>query len=366
MSISRFFFVIFLFSLLHVSAQSLNSLSVLESSVDETSGLILIDDRIVTHNDSGGGSFLFEIDESNGDIIRQVEVINATNKDWEDIDLDDSHIYIGDFGNNSGSRKDLKIYKISRLDYIDEDNRVTAQVIEFSYEDQTDFTSASMATNFDAEGLIAYGENLYVFTKNWIDNRTNVYKIPKEPGAYIAEKTDSFDSRGLVTGATFSSVSNRIVLIGYAGITPFLIELSNFSDGKFSNGQITRRNLGVPAGFSIQIEAVAFDGEDRLLFSSEDNFSGSAGLMYLALSTLGSDELDRIQTLIYPNPVGSKLWVESRSRIRQVEIFDYSGKLILKKEVDSDSVSLEELPQGNYFIRLYNESGETIKKLIRE
>ncbi len=153
------FILLFLFQM--ALSQDLATLSLLENTVEESSGLIYLDGRIITHNDSGGSSSLFEIEESTGNVIRQVTIANATNRDWEDIEYDATHIYIGDFGNNNGTRQDLKVYKVTIADYLNGDDQATAEIIEFSYEDQLDFTSSPMNTNFDAEGLIAYEDHLF-------------------------------------------------------------------------------------------------------------------------------------------------------------------------------------------------------------
>jgi hypothetical protein len=295
-----------------------------------------------------------------------VTIENATNRDWEDIEKDGTYIYIGDFGNNNGSRTDLKIYRISQSDYLDGNNSATAEVIEFSYEDQTDFTPSPLDTNFDAEGLIAYNDFLYVFTKNWIDNRTHIYRLPKVPGTHSAVRIDEFDSGGLVTGGTYNSDSDQVVLVGYTGISPFLTQLSGFSDGKFSNGSINRSSLRVPSGISVQVEAIAFEDGSRHLLSSESSFLGDAGLMDIALSTLSVENIDQLESLIYPNPAREMLWVTVNPPLKRIEIYDYNGRLVLEKKVESDAVSLDELPKGSYLIRLYSDSGVMVKKLIRE
>ncbi len=357
---------VFFFTFLSIEGQDLSLLSNLENSIEESSGLIYLDGRVITHNDSGGGAFLFEVNEQTGNVTRQVTIVNATNRDWEDIEQDDAYIYIGDFGNNNGSRKDLRVYRISKSDYLDGDDMATAELIEFSYEDQTDFTSANMDTNFDAEALIAYEDFLYIFTKNWIDGRSHIYRLPKEPGTYSATRIDEFNSEGLVTGATYNSISDRVILVGYSGISPFLTQLSGFTNGKFSNGSIIRSELNVPLGISVQVEAIAFENETRHLLTSESNFLGDAGLMEISLSTLSVEDVSNLETLIYPNPARDKLWIAVDSPLKRIVIYDYNGRLILEKNVNSDSVSLEELPKGNYLIHLFNETGETIRKLIRQ
>ena len=221
---------LFLFFTFLGFSQEFSRLTYLSDDVAETSGLIFFDDRLITHNDSGGMNALYEISSENGNVLRTVEIGNATNVDWEDICHDTEFIYIGDFGNNNGDRKNLRVYKISKTDYLNLES-VNAEVIEFSYADQSDFESAPNDTNFDAEALISFGADLFIFTKNWIDRRTNIYKLPKVPGTYEIQRIDEFDPSGLITGGTYNSDSNKVLLTGYSGIRAFLIELSGFSNG---------------------------------------------------------------------------------------------------------------------------------------
>jgi len=151
-----------------VQGQQLNLLAALQDSLRETSGLVYFNQKLITHNDSGGEPALYEIDSTSGKIIRTVTIGNATNVDWEDICIDSTYFYIGDFGSD-GSRRDLKIYRLPISSYLTtSDDTVTADIIHFSYEDQTDFTPAQFNTNFDAEALIASPDSLYIFTKNWV------------------------------------------------------------------------------------------------------------------------------------------------------------------------------------------------------
>jgi hypothetical protein len=57
----------------------------------------------------------------------------------------------------------LKIYKISKEDYDDADDTAAAEII--SYINQLDFTPKLNNTNWDAEGLISYGDKLLIFSK---------------------------------------------------------------------------------------------------------------------------------------------------------------------------------------------------------
>ena len=145
-----------------VMSQDLSKVTSLNDDIAETSGLIYFQNKLITHNDSGGMNALYEIDKADGNILRTVTINGATNVDWEDICQDDEYIYIGDFGNNSGNRTNLKIYKVLKSDYLNSES-VNAQIIEFDYADQNDFTSSPNNNNFDAEALISYDGSLYVF-----------------------------------------------------------------------------------------------------------------------------------------------------------------------------------------------------------
>ena len=147
---NQFWFLIFMVLLSNeVRGQQLTDVVALNSALNESSGLIFLDQKLITHNDSGGEAALYEIDTLTGNIARKVIIANANNIDWEDICHDSNYIYIGDFGNNSGSRTNLRIYRLSIPSYLTSSNdTVYVDTIQFSYADQIDFTPSSFATNF--------------------------------------------------------------------------------------------------------------------------------------------------------------------------------------------------------------------------
>ena len=261
---------------------SFNQLSIvtqLSDLVDESSGLVFLNNNLITFNDSGGSNSLYEIDVFNGEVIRTVDIINATNNDWEDISVDSEYIYIGDFGNNYGNRQDLLIYKISISDFLNSaNNSVYAEEINFSYSDQINFQSNPYNSNFDAESIISLNDSLYVFTKNWVDGKSNVYSISKNAGNYIASKIDSVDAQGLITAAEYNINSNTVTLLGYDTDSPFIIELSNFNESNFSQGLISKFPLTVPETSSIQTEGLT--NIDNYYYISAEGYLGNPQVLY--------------------------------------------------------------------------------------
>ncbi|MBM9537994.1 hypothetical protein [Desulfobulbus alkaliphilus] len=239
--------------------------------VHETSGLLFYDSRLWTFNDSGGEPVLYAIDQSNGTVTQRVRVNNVHNHDWEDITRDDTYLYVGDFGNNAGTRTNLAVYKVPLAALPKSgDAEVEAEIIRFRYPDQVSF-APSRTHNFDCEAMIAAGDFLYLFSKNRGDLRTNLYRIPKKPGNWVAETLDNFNSGGLVTGADFTKEHNEVILTGYnrfrGEYIPFLWLLFDFKGFNFLDGNKRRIEL-----FDLkapQVEGVTYTTDRDVFLSAE-------------------------------------------------------------------------------------------------
>ena len=240
----------------------------LANSIKESSGLIKLDNQLWTHNDSGDGAKLYQIDENSGSILKTVTINNAVNKDWEDITYDDTHVYIGDFGNNRGNRKDLKIYKISRDD-LKTKNDINAEVINFSYNDQHDFSRKSdKNNNYDCEAMIVKNDKLYLFSKNWGDQQTRLYELDTTTGTHIARYKNSFNIKGLVTGASFNKEFNILLLSSYSKLLNTSIwSFSNINNSDFFKGEA--KKLTLTNSIQAQIEGITFIDDHKAYLSSE-------------------------------------------------------------------------------------------------
>jgi hypothetical protein len=239
-------------------------LDTLPSIIWETSGLVPLGDQWITHNDSGDAPQLYVIDKTSADNLRVVSIENANHIDWEDVAVDDTYLYIGDFGNNLGDRQDLRIYRVLLSDL--GGASANAEVIEFTFEDQTDFTSNS-DTNFDAEALVTLGDSLYVFTKERGQMGTTAYRLPKEPGTYAASNQGSYAVNGLVTAAQYDAVTDRLWLCGYSSILiPFVALVEEVSQGSVLSGP--KQKFSINTGIA-QIEALSIDAEGMIYLSSE-------------------------------------------------------------------------------------------------
>lgn len=241
----------------------------LPKEVNETSGLFFHNGLLWTHNDSGGKPILYGLDTINFEVVQKVTLANAKNKDWEDVCTDGENVYIGDFGNNKGKRKNLRIYTFPLRDIPKEGNvSLTVDSIRFSFADQTVFEYEKHNHDFDCEAMFATDEYLYLFSKGWATGTTRLYRLSKTPGKQVAEVVNGFDSQGLITGADYDRESGILVLVGYVKNVwlPFLYLIYDFDD---EGVNLSNRRFELHNYLGTQTEGICFYDKGKCYLSAE-------------------------------------------------------------------------------------------------
>jgi len=242
--------------------------SELPKEIKETSGLFFHNGRLWTHNDSGGKPILYALDTTTFQVVQRITLANAKNRDWEDVCTDGQRVYVGDFGNNKGRRKDLKIYMFPLSSIPDEgDASVTVDTICFSFEDQTSFEKAYF-TDYDCEAIFATDEYLYLFSKGWLTGTTRLYRLTKQPGTQVAKVVNGFDSKGLITGADYDPENGTLVLVGYVRDVwmPFLYLIYDFDD---EGVKLSNRRFEMHQYLGLQAEGICFFDKGKCFLSAE-------------------------------------------------------------------------------------------------
>lgn len=244
----------------------------LQQEINETSGVEFYQGFLYTFNDSDNKPEIYKLNAKTGDILQTLKVKNAKNIDWEEIARKGDTIFIGDFGNNLGNRKDLTIYSLI-LPKDTVNNEVSLDVfnkIPFIFEDQTDFSNKDyLTTNFDCEAFVYYAENLHIFTKQWGNNQTTHYQLDlsSNESPKIARKIETFNTECVITGADI--FDNELYMIGYTKETfAFIWKFSHFLDGKFFNGQAQKTFIGFTPSIA-QVEGIAVT-QDKIYVTGEE------------------------------------------------------------------------------------------------
>jgi hypothetical protein len=348
---------------------------VLDNVLSETSGLIIWNNYLWTHNDNSDTN-LYSLDTATAAIVQALPLSGVHNNDWEDIAQDSNYFYIGDFGNNgNGNRTDLKILRIAKTSVLI--GSPIADTINFSYADQTDFTPAGANnTDFDCEAFIVTHDSIFLFTKQWVSEKTGVYALPKAPGTYSAQLKTGYDVSGLITGATYLESKRLVVLCGYSSLLqPFIYLLYDFSDYDFFSGN--KRKISVSLPF-YQTEGIATANGLKYYLSNEYftqppfvtneqkvhilDLSQYIGiyLNYLLQST--SEIKSENAVRLYPNPANDFIIIEVSKSLLLSDflITDSAGKTVMKGKLSEETskIRLKKMRSGQYYIMV----GETWKQ----
>lgn len=297
MRLKQFFFILLLLPGINGYSQVTNILLSdtvrLNELLEESSGLVFVDGKLWTHNDSGGRPEIYAVDPDSGDIIQTVTLTGINNNDWEDLAASGEYLYIADTGNNiTGARTDLAIHKI-RLKDIPQTGDVSIpfdkiETIHFYYPEQDTLSvvTGSNNTPYDCEAIIVVNDTIRLFTKDWTSAvngyGTSEYLLPVQPlpnsQKYAAEFFKRHDEIGfLVTGADHSE-SGRVILIGYgteAGFGNHMLRLySDFKNNDISTGTVFVKSIGTPLSVG-QAEGICFGENDLAGFISNERFSAS-------------------------------------------------------------------------------------------
>lgn len=246
-----------------------------------------VSDLIWVAEDSGNKNTIYGL-APDGKITHTVTLENAKNVDWEDLTADEEgNLYVGDFGNNDNTRKDLCIYKVNAGDLKNE-TAVSPSKIEFYYPEQKQFPPKKSELFYDAESFFIYKGNFYIFTKNrskGFDGTVMLYKVPNQSGNHKAQLLGKFKAcdsyhKCAITSADISPDGKKIALLSSSKVWI----LSDFKADDFLNGKTEMFELNDVT----QKEGICFKDNQTLLIVDEKSKKTGGNLYEIKLSDLKS------------------------------------------------------------------------------
>ncbi|MEZ5196753.1 MAG: T9SS type A sorting domain-containing protein [Bacteroidales bacterium] len=213
-----------------------------------------------------------------------------------------------------------------------------------------------------------FGDDLYLFTKNWVDYKTRCYQLPKQAGTHIAAYQSTFNINCLVTGAEVMQTSNSLMLIGYnTSGGSFTWTFENFTDDNFFNGNSTELIWTTLS----QIEGVCMANDGNGIYISSEKFSSflDPTLFYLDIpantTTIENQNIEGFR--IYSN--NNLLIIQSgtdESVSAHIQLLNIAGTILYNKQfVNQQQVQIPlTVSKGIYLLVVATTEGATTYKIV--
>lgn len=143
-----------------------------------------------------------------------------------------------------------------------------------------------------------------------------------------------------------------------------VIQSQNLDRVAISSGGISSDTLNATIGeifvFSVNSSGISLDAGSQ---SDESNTGGIP-------NSITQTDISRTEILVYPNPVKDNLNLKINglnSETISFQVYDVSGKLVLQSNKSGINnlynIKVEQLQQGNYFIKGYTANGLSIGEI---
>jgi hypothetical protein len=224
-------------------------------------------DALWTHNDSGGGPYLYAF-RLEGEPLGRFPVDSAWALDWEDLAsaklAEGPVLLIADSGDNLRLRGGGTLYLVEEPDpATPEAGANLLQAIDYRYGEG----GADGSLDCEAVAIDAAQRQVLLVSKSWRPDHppTRVYQLalPAEPGRYDrdARRIATLDEVRMVTAMDVSADGRRMVLLTGAGIRLFEREA-----GEAWSAALARPGRTVEAPRLPRAEAICFSRDGERLF----------------------------------------------------------------------------------------------------
>lgn len=170
----------------------------------------------------------------------------------------------------------------------------------------------------------------------------------------------SFDIKMALNGSPNSITGNEKIQIGtmsnknnFNSFLPYGEDFAMNATGTFSTEPIT-----FPQGHKYVAMKLDFDSEPHKVLLLDN-------IKWTSQNSLGTNETSVNKNGVYPNPVSSTLYIDSKLEVQSAQIFDLNGKLV--KVSDEKSIPVQDLMNGVYILKMNFKNGTSeTQKFIKK
>lgn len=119
-------------------------------------------------------------------------------------------------------------------------------------------------------------------------------------------------------------------------------------------------NAGYGSGF---FKLMAADGTQ--IFKDNGKFGAQATYMVDVLYPAGIEEVTA-ENSIYPNPATDQITINSTDNVQRVEIYNMQGQLVKAETGAVNNISVKDLANGMYTLKLTTDNGTSIHKIVKK
>ena len=176
-----------------------------DPAITESSGLARVGDRVLTHNDSGDGPYVYVVDPSTGATVGRTTYSTGEVTDVEAMAVGPGgSVWMGDIGDNTASRDHVTVYKLPTVK--DGNHTVAAQHYDLRYPDGP--------TNAETLLVDPRDGRLFIVSKSLFGGR--IYEAPETLSPdHVNLLTPVGRASGLVTDGAFFPDGRHVVLRTY-------------------------------------------------------------------------------------------------------------------------------------------------------
>ncbi|MBD0352557.1 MAG: hypothetical protein ICV65_15525, partial [Flavisolibacter sp.] len=202
--------------------------------------------------DSGNPSQLYLLGYD-GKVAKKIYIKGATNRDWEDMALSGSYIYIADIGDNNAVYPDYTIYKFTEPKAT-ADTVTEEEAIRFKYPDGS----------HDAEAFLVdpATKDIFIITKR--DNPSRIYKLAypySTTSINMLQLSGTLPYSGVVSAA-ISAKGTELIIKTYTNLYYY-----SRNTGSSIAEALTKSFTKLPYQVEPQGEAVTFANDDSGYFT---------------------------------------------------------------------------------------------------
>lgn len=121
---------------------------------------------------------------------------------------------------------------------------------------------------------------------------------------------------------------------------------------------------GINAGYGVgYFQLLAEDGSQ--IFKDNGKFGSQATYMINVAYPAGIEDVT-VENSIYPNPATDNIIINSTENVQRVEIYNMQGQLVKVESGNVNNISVRDLANGMYTLKLTTDNGTSVHKIVKK